>query len=128
MLLMTSVSARGHAHQAESAGFSGYLNKPVRETRLFECIREIFSDRAEGPKSAKPIITRHTVHEAGRASVPHILLVDDNVSKERFVSLSSTIKTDFPARSHGGAEPPSERAATGKRAVNQNTEPLPSTE
>ena len=83
MLLMTSVSVRGHALQAENAGFSGYLNKPVRETRLFECIREIFSGRADGPKTAKPIITRHTVHEAGRASVPHILLVDDNTVNQK---------------------------------------------
>jgi CheY-like chemotaxis protein len=81
MLLMTSVSARGHALQAEHAGFVAYLNKPVKEERLFNCIREIFQ---EGSADAgKPIITRHTVHENGRAALPHVLLVDDNVVNQK---------------------------------------------
>ncbi|MBL7645615.1 MAG: response regulator [Candidatus Hydrogenedentes bacterium] len=83
MLLMTSFSSRGHARMAADAGFSGYLNKPVKERRLLDCISGIFQDGVEGESPAPVIVTRHTALEAERASLLHVLLVDDNAVNQK---------------------------------------------
>ncbi len=83
MLLMTSFSSRGHARMAADAGFSGYLNKPVKERRLLDCINGIFQEAPEGELSALSLVTRHTVLEAERASLIHVLLVDDNTVNQK---------------------------------------------
>lgn len=83
MLLMTSFSSRGHARKAADAGFSGYLNKPVKERRLLDCINGIFSDHLEEESPVPSMITRHTALEAERASLLHVLLVDDNAVNQK---------------------------------------------
>lgn len=75
MLLMTSVTARGHAQRAVDAGFGGYLNKPVKERRLVDCIQGILQGQAAG---TAPFVTRHTALELERGNLAHVLLVDDN--------------------------------------------------
>lgn len=83
MLLLTSVSARGYATRAEAAGFAAYVNKPVKERRLLECIRGMLFIAPPAPDLPKPIITQHSVHEAERAEIMHVLLVDDNTVNQK---------------------------------------------
>jgi CheY-like chemotaxis protein len=83
MLLMTSFASRGHARMATDAGFSGYLNKPVKERRLLDCINAIFHVQPEEESPAPSIVTRHTALEAERASLLHVLLVDDNAVNQK---------------------------------------------
>jgi PAS domain S-box-containing protein len=83
LVLLTSLGRRGDARLAQSAGFSGYLTKPVRKAQLYECLRLVMgqpttaSVRNETAAPAVPsLVTRHHVAEA--RSNRRLLVVDDN--------------------------------------------------
>jgi two-component system sensor histidine kinase/response regulator len=83
LVLLTSLGRRGDARLAQSAGFSGYLTKPVRKAHLYECLRLVMgqpttaSVRNETAAPAVPsLVTRHHVAEAHSAR--RLLVVDDN--------------------------------------------------
>ncbi|MFQ5354690.1 MAG: response regulator, partial [Thermodesulfobacteriota bacterium] len=77
LVLMTSMGKKGDALNFEEIGFSAYLTKPVKESRLYECLVTVMGTRGE-EKGARPIITRHTINEMEKSRVS-ILLADDNV-------------------------------------------------
>ncbi|MEN9354638.1 MAG: hypothetical protein RL318_1963 [Fibrobacterota bacterium] len=81
MVLMTSLGLRGDAKLAKDAGFSSYLTKPLRRSRLRECLEEILSRPRDGKESI--LVTRHTLeamHRTGR-----ILLAEDNPTNRTLV-------------------------------------------
>ena len=82
MLMLTSLGIRGDARKFAEAGFSGYLNKPVRQHDLRDVLSFIMNGDADASGS---IVTRHTVRDAvssfdgGRA---RILLAEDNITNQ----------------------------------------------
>ncbi|MFQ5428621.1 MAG: response regulator, partial [Thermodesulfobacteriota bacterium] len=77
LVLMTSMGKKGDALSFEDIGFSAYLTKPVKESRLYECLVAVMGTKGE-VRGARPIITRHTINEIEKSKV-RILLADDNV-------------------------------------------------
>ena len=73
LVLLTSAALRGDAERLHQAGFSAYLNKPIKESLLKNCLKSLFgsSDTVK-----RELITRHSLAEAARHS--RILLVEDN--------------------------------------------------
>ncbi len=81
LVMMTSVGNRGDAKRFEQAGFSAYLPKPVRQSDLFECIREVIA----GPKSderQRKIVTRHSIREL-KCRQARVLLAEDNQTNQQ---------------------------------------------
>jgi signal transduction histidine kinase/DNA-binding response OmpR family regulator len=78
LVLLTSVGQRGDAARLESAGFGGYLTKPVRQGQLRELLSLVAAGEALVPR---PIVTRHTVAEAGLASA-RLLVAEDNPANQ----------------------------------------------
>ncbi len=78
LMLVTSVGARGDAIRVKAAGFAAYLNKPVRQSQLFDAIMAVMARVASGeqPLEEQPLITRHYLEEAKRGGT--ILLAEDN--------------------------------------------------
>jgi two-component system, sensor histidine kinase and response regulator len=86
LILLTSVGLRGEAEQARRVGFSAYLTKPVRQSKLFDAIATVMSlheGKVSSPEPEAPIVTRHSLKEA-RAHVreqlwrAHVLVAEDN--------------------------------------------------
>ena len=80
LVMMTSLGRRGDARRFGEAGFAAYLNKPVRQSELFETLSAVFSGVSR--KSGQPIVTRHSARELQRSNV-RILLAEDNVTNQQ---------------------------------------------
>jgi CheY-like chemotaxis protein/HPt (histidine-containing phosphotransfer) domain-containing protein len=96
LVMLTSMARRGDASRFETAGFSAYLTKPVRQSQLYECLRIALGRAAsEGRTARESIITRHTVAEAGRRKI-RILLAEDNIVNQK-VALKMIEKLGYRA-------------------------------
>ena len=72
LVMLTSVSHRGHERAALDASVAAVLTKPVRQARLYECLRTIL-----GPADLAPVPA--AAPEAARLpSVARVLVVEDN--------------------------------------------------
>jgi PAS domain S-box-containing protein len=83
LVMLTSVGQRGDVAALQEIGFSAYLNKPVRNSHLYECLTTVLgipSTGSEGP--GRPMITRHTLQE-GRKRRSRILVAEDNVVNQK---------------------------------------------
>jgi PAS domain S-box-containing protein len=84
LVLLASSGQRGDAIKYEQQGFSAYLQKPVNEARLFDCLMAVFSmeDANELAQSSR-LITQHTLNEARQQDAISILLAEDNAVNQR---------------------------------------------
>jgi two-component system sensor histidine kinase/response regulator len=79
MMLLTSRGLRGDAARAKKIGFDAYLQKPIRQSQLFNALLAVLG-RTPLPvdrKAPPPLITRHTLAESHKQTL-RILLVEDN--------------------------------------------------
>ncbi len=87
LILLTSVSQRGHARLAQDAGFSAFLMKPTKEHRLIESAQRLFQQsprKHKTPTNTEPeILTRHSIADIEKASQTRILLADDNLINQK---------------------------------------------
>jgi len=83
LVMVTSMGQRGDAAVLEQIGFAGYLNKPVRQSQLHDCLAIVLGRAAVGAdKPETGIVTRHTVEEAATHSV-RILVAEDNIINQK---------------------------------------------
>jgi len=76
LVMLTSVGKQGDAARLTAAGFSAYMNKPVRRSQLLACLRTVAGMSADDTPNL-PLITRHSLAEDRKKNV-RILLVEDN--------------------------------------------------
>ena len=107
LVMLTSLGMRGDAAQMKMIGFAAYLTKPVKRSRILECLLTVFSRTEEKPKevSAPEIITRHSLSEDKKADA-RILLAEDNMINQK-LALHLLDKLGYQA----------DTATTGKQAV-----------
>ena len=48
LVLMPSFGKRGHGEQARQAGIAAYLQKPVRQSQLYDCLMAVMARRHTG--------------------------------------------------------------------------------
>jgi CheY-like chemotaxis protein/HPt (histidine-containing phosphotransfer) domain-containing protein len=83
MVLITSAGLRGDAARMKKIGFDAYLNKPVKQAVLNQCINEVFgTDKHDLEK--RSIITRHTLAENKKRNI-QILVVEDHVVNQKVI-------------------------------------------
>jgi len=89
LVVMTSMAQRGHAARSEQIGIAGYLNKPIRQADLYDCLRTVMGPASPAspaaPHAAQPpprIVTAHTLKEAKDLQRPRVLLAEDNQTNQ----------------------------------------------
>ena len=84
LVLLTSLGRRGDGAAAKEAGFSGYLTKPVRKSRLYDCLATVmgYASLDSGP-SASALVTSHSVQKTVGRSGARILVADDHMVNQQ---------------------------------------------
>ncbi|MBW2164751.1 MAG: response regulator [Deltaproteobacteria bacterium] len=82
LVMMTSIGSRGDAGRFEKAGFAVYLTKPVKQSRLFNCLMAAIGRKPSDQTPPNRIITRHTVAEKSKQKA-RILLAEDNIINQK---------------------------------------------
>jgi two-component system, sensor histidine kinase and response regulator len=67
-------------------GIAGYLNKPVRQAQLYDCLRTVMGPSSQAsPQTAQQplkIVTAHSLKEAKDLRRPPVLLAEDNQTNQ----------------------------------------------
>src|SRR5437016_13679 len=79
LVLLTSLSYRGCAEEAQHAGFGAFLVKPIRQSQLYDCIATVMGMASE--PAPQRLITHHTLTET--QSRGRVLVAEDNVVNQR---------------------------------------------
>ena len=96
LVMMTSLGRRGDAKRLEAIGFSAYLTKPVKQSKLYDCLATVLGGGAPPAKAPEAaLVTRHTLSEDRRRKV-RILLAEDNPTNQQ-VALRILEKMGFRA-------------------------------
>jgi two-component system sensor histidine kinase/response regulator len=81
LVLLTSMGKRGDVARLREIGFSAYLNKPLKPSRLYDCLMTVISGRRVD-SSARTIVTRHSIAEERKHKI-RILLAEDNPTNQK---------------------------------------------
>ncbi|MCA9408344.1 MAG: response regulator [Candidatus Omnitrophica bacterium] len=82
IIAVTSDIKIGAAHQAQDAGFDGFLPKPVSSDELQKVIAAVLGDQRE----EKSIITRHMARELDLKDVS-VLVVEDSIANQELMKV-----------------------------------------
>ena len=89
LVLLTSYGQRGDGAKSREMGVAAYLTKPVRQSQLFDCLTNVFSQTPEGaeaassPRAAAQTHTKHSSQETKKMSNKLILLAEDNIVNQK---------------------------------------------
>jgi len=78
LMMLTSQGKRGDAERLKSAGFNGYLNKPVDQTILYNTLMTI----ATVDSQEQPLVTSYNSRELPQFNA-RILVVEDNAINQK---------------------------------------------
>jgi two-component system sensor histidine kinase/response regulator len=107
LVLMASMGQRGDAKRLEKIGFAAYLTKPVRPSKLYDCLATVSGVQKKATmEQSAAIVTRYSLSEDRKRKV-RILLAEDNRINQK-VALNILRKLGYSA----------DAVANGKEAVN----------
>lgn len=85
LVMLTSLGKRGDAVRLEKLGFSAYLTKPIRQSRLYNCLLMVLTRKSQTKDlSKKSIVTKYTLNENLNLDM-RILVVEDNTVNQLVV-------------------------------------------
>ena len=115
LVMLTSAGQRGDVAALQEIGFAAYLNKPVRNSHLHECLTTVLGIPAGGSGgSARQMITRHSLKE-GKKRRSRVLVAEDNVVNQK-VALRILEKLGY----HADAVANGQEAVTALKTVPYN--------
>lgn len=83
LVMMTSMGERGDAKRMEKIGFSAYLTKPVKMSKLHDCLAMITGTNQKATRRRqKAIVTQYSLAELKKQNV-RILLAEDNLVNQK---------------------------------------------
>jgi two-component system sensor histidine kinase/response regulator len=90
LIALSSLMVR-NSKECKSAGFNGFLSKPIHREKLFQMMKRILGEehnRAKGTEleAEGPIVTQYSVREEMKHSV-HILLAEDNSVNQKLAKI-----------------------------------------
>jgi CheY-like chemotaxis protein/signal transduction histidine kinase len=84
MILLTSSGKRGDGQLFADIGFAGYLQKPVAQRDLIECLTVVLAQRPEvWHLQTQPIVTRHQLRARRSRGKNRILLAEDDILNQK---------------------------------------------
>ncbi|MEP6902263.1 MAG: PAS domain S-box protein [Actinomycetota bacterium] len=106
LMLLTSYGKRGDGQIARESGIAGYLQKPVRQSQLYNCLMTVIADASgnENDHQLPPLITKHSLRSKTlpnnkfviAASKARILVAEDNLVNQK-VALSQLKSLGYSA-------------------------------
>jgi two-component system, sensor histidine kinase and response regulator len=103
LVMMTSVGRPGDAARLKQAGFSAYLIKPVKMSRLHDCLANLSGLKYPNVAQCRPgvIETKHYLAEKQNHSAC-VLLAEDNIVNQKVATIFlSRLGYDFDVVSNG---------------------------
>ncbi|MBF0475691.1 MAG: response regulator [Deltaproteobacteria bacterium] len=82
LVMMTSAGRRGDAVRLEKIGFDAYLNKPVKQSQLLNCLKTVLGWKKPAKSTQHRLVTRHTVAEGLKRKI-RILVAEDNITNQK---------------------------------------------
>jgi PAS domain S-box-containing protein len=90
LVLMPSYGEAGHGEKARQMGIAAYLQKPVRQSKLYDCLMEVMA-RSSGTEAITPVrlVTQHSLREAEvqkknkTFSTLRIIIAEDNLVNQK---------------------------------------------
>lgn len=82
LIMLTSAGQRGDVKRLQKVGFNGYMNKPVKQTQLRDCMLTVLGFDSEELEQKPKIVTRYTIKERANRKT-RILLVEDNIVNQK---------------------------------------------
>jgi CheY-like chemotaxis protein len=97
LVMLTSAGRRGDAKRLREAGFAAYLNKPLKQSQLFDCLRRVTGKSDGFPQATSDaLVTRHSISEDRKRRV-RILLADDNTMNQKVGQRILEVKLGYHA-------------------------------
>jgi PAS domain S-box-containing protein len=145
-LLMNSLSERSLALRLLKLGFSGYITKPLKASKLLGCLRQVLTPSVEtcqwnsstsvqATLLESPALKPSTAAHQGRVK---ILVVEDTPSNQKVIlnqlkvlgyeadyAVNGKEALDLLMRCTGGGETREECSTTGNRVANSSSPSLP---
>jgi len=94
LVLLTSMGSRGDAARLKEIGFSAYLNKPLKPSRLYDCLATVTGGR-QADSSAGTMVTRHSIAEERKRKIR--ILVAEDIPTNQKVALAILDKLGYRA-------------------------------
>src|SRR6185503_484347 len=86
VVLMTSLAQRGHAAHSAHKGVTASVTKPIRQAKLYECLRTAVSPSAQAspgsPQKRFEAVPARSPADAKDFPVPRVLLAEDNPTNQ----------------------------------------------
>lgn len=83
MVLLTSISKRGDAEHFKKLGFAACLVKPLRQSKLYDCLSIITGENGEEVKGDSVQIDKQESMTNAKARCARILLAEDNIINQK---------------------------------------------
>ncbi len=85
LVMLTSLGYRGDAARLRKLGFSAYLTKPIKQSKLFDALIEVMTregNQMVGEPTTRDLVTKHTLREKQKRR-GRILLAEDSVINQK---------------------------------------------
>ncbi|MBC7900340.1 MAG: PAS domain S-box protein, partial [Saprospiraceae bacterium] len=89
LVLLPSFGQAGHGEAALDAGIAAYLQKPVRQSQLYDCLAAVMARSVSGEPASR-LVTKHSLKESKivrnrlpKASDARILVAEDNAVNQK---------------------------------------------
>jgi CheY-like chemotaxis protein len=103
LVMMTSVGQRGDATRLEQIGFSAFLIKPVKMSKLYDCLSTLSGTNHQGstPCGLEVIEAKHSIAEKQNHDMS-ILIAEDNLLNQKVATnFLDILGYDFDVVSNG---------------------------
>ncbi len=81
LVMLSSLIKHGDSERLGRAGFSGFLSKPLKKAKLYECLGTLFGTVISSKENSQSVI-RRTLPSQIKAKA-RILLVEDNITNQK---------------------------------------------
>ncbi len=83
LVLLTSLSERGHSERLRQIGFAGCLTKPLKQAQLYQCIALVLAHEQVLPEERPKHFVTGQILPATSQRKCRILLAEDNVTNQK---------------------------------------------
>ncbi|MEO8071566.1 MAG: response regulator, partial [Acidobacteriota bacterium] len=89
LVLLPSFGMRGDGERARRTGIAAYLQKPVRQSQLHDCLTSLLDRARDGVATGPALVTRHSLRESQLQGRPRevsslrILIAEDNLVNQK---------------------------------------------